>query len=300
VVYRDAHLLLRRGDRVALLGPNGAGKSTLLRLLAGLERPTGGTLELGHNVVAQYYAQHQLEALDPRRTVMETVQRAGGSLDSQRLRSLLGCFLFHGDDVEKRVEVLSGGERARLALCRMLLHPANLLLLDEPTNHLDTQAREVLEDALDEYGGTLVFVSHDRYFINRVATSVAEIGDGRIDLAPGDYDEHLRRRAAAAPAEPVEEPSPGGKRSRREARRAEAEERARRYRERRIGDEELERLEDEITRSEEALRELTARQADPQTYRDPETAARVGRERAALDRRLQDLYQRWESLAGRE
>jgi ATP-binding cassette subfamily F protein 3 len=299
VVYGGLDLLLRRGDRVALVGPNGAGKSTLMKLLAGRLHVDGGTLELGHNVAAAYYAQHQLEALEPQWTALEAVETVAGPGRREWLRSLLGRFLFSGDDVNKKIAVLSGGEKARLALARMLVHPANLYLMDEPTNHLDLKSREVLEDALNEYQGTLVLISHDRYFINRVATSVAEIGNGRAILHPGDYDSYLEDVARRAPS-PVDagvEEMASMRRQKKETRRAEAEERNRQYRVRRELEQRLGPVESEIARLEERLREITALQTDPEIYTDPVRAAEVARERSEAETRLQKLYAEWESLA---
>jgi ATP-binding cassette subfamily F protein 3 len=299
VVYTDLDLLLRRGDRVALVGPNGAGKSTLMKLLAGILEADGGRLDLGHNVIVAYYAQHQLEALDPRQTVLEAVEAVAGPGQREWLRSLLGRFLFSGEDVNKKVAVLSGGEKARLALARMLIHPANLYLMDEPTNHLDLRSREVLEDALNEYEGTLVLISHDRYFINRVATSVAEIGNGRALLHPGDYDSYLEEIARREPAavEPAVDEERSLRRQKREARRVEAEERNRRYRARQALERRLRPLESEIAQIEERLREITVLQTDPAVYADPERAAEVARERAEAESRIERLYAQWESLA---
>ncbi len=303
VVYRDADLLLRRGDRAALVGPNGAGKSTLLKLISGRLLPDGGRLDLGHNVVVRYYAQHQLDALDPRASVLEEMEKAADPGMVQRLRSLLGCFLFSGADVDKRVAVLSGGEKARLALARMLIRPANLLLLDEPTNHLDLKSREVLEDALDEYDGTLVVISHDRYFINRIATSIAEIGGGKIDFYPGDYDTFLERRRREEEDAPRE--AAGGtpdeaalaRQRARETKREEAEERNRRYRERQAAEKRLAPVEKEIASLEARVRELAALQADPAVFRDARKAREVGRDRQEADERLRALYARWEEIA---
>jgi ATP-binding cassette subfamily F protein 3 len=303
VVYREADLLLRRGDRVALVGPNGAGKSTLLKLLAGRLLPDDGRLDLGHHVIVRYYAQHQLDALDPRRTALEEMEKVADPGMVQRLRSLLGCFLFSGEDVDKRVAVLSGGEKARLALARMLVRPSNLLLLDEPTNHLDLRSREVLEDALGEYDGTLVVISHDRYFINRIATSIAEIGDGRIDLYPGDYDTFVERRLrfeAETPPDPAGATADEAARARqlsRENRRSEAEERNRRYRQRQAAERRLAPIEAEIAALETRVRELSALQADPSVYRDARRAREVGRERQDTEERLGGLYARWEEIA---
>ena len=198
-VLRGLDLEIWRGDRVALVGPNGCGKSTLLRLIAGGEPADAGTIEIGDKVVMHYFAQHVLETLRAGRTVLEELQAfAPGRTDGQ-LRNLLGIFQFSGDDVFKKVQVLSGGEKNRLALARLCLDPGNFLLLDEPTNHLDLPTREALEEALASYGGTLLFVSHDRYFINRVATKVAAFGAGRLTLYDGGYDDYLAAARGAAP-----------------------------------------------------------------------------------------------------
>ena len=293
-VFTALDLLMRRGDRVALVGENGAGKSTLLKMLSGRLQPDAGTLELGHNVSVQYYAQHQLEALVPGDTLLETLERVAEPGSRPRLRTLLGSFLFSGDDVDKRVGVLSGGEKARLALARMLIRPSNLMLLDEPTNHLDLQSREVLEEALDEYEGTLVVISHDRYFINRIATSIAEIGVGRAELFPGDYDTYLERHVvAAAPGESAPPPTE----IKRAARREEAEERNRRYRERKARDERVRPVEDEIHRLETRTKEIDLLHADPEVYRDPQRAKSLGAERSEIATRLRVLYAEWEVLA---
>jgi len=305
IVYDGMDLLLRRGERVALVGPNGAGKSTLLKLIAGVTPLDGGRLELGHNVRLHYYAQHQLEALDPEATVLEEAERVAPPEDRTRLRGLLGAFLFHGPDVDKPVAVLSGGEKARLALARMLLQPANLLLLDEPTNHLDLRSCEVLEEALNEYEGTLVLVSHDRYFINRVATSIGDVGGRRVRVDEGDYDSYLewRRRAAELAVDGVEQetalPSEAAT-SRREIKRREAEERQRRYRERRQVEARLAPLEAEITALERRVAELTSRQAEPEVYQSPERAREVAREKSEAESLLGRLYTAWEELAEEE
>ncbi|MGA8442721.1 MAG: ABC-F family ATP-binding cassette domain-containing protein [Candidatus Sulfotelmatobacter sp.] len=193
-VFRHVNFLIEKGDRIALVGVNGAGKSTLIKLLAGAELPTQGEFRLGHNVQADYFAQDQYKELDPDARMIDDLGRASPRSTQTELRSLLGCFLFSEDDVFKKIGVLSGGERGRYALLRLLLHPANFLLLDEPTNHLDLRAKDVLLDALMDYSGTVVFVSHDRYFIDKLATRVFEIGDGKVEVYPGNYEDYLWRK----------------------------------------------------------------------------------------------------------
>ncbi len=203
-VFDGINLYIERGDRVALLGPNGAGKSTLMRMLSGVEEPDAGTRTLGHQVVMQYFAQDEAVRLDPDLTIYETLTSGSPVHMVPMIRDILGGFLFSGDDVYKRVGVLSGGERTRLAVARMLLRPSNTLLLDEPTNHLDLDSKDVLLDALMDYGGTLIVVSHDRYFIDKLATKVVEIGNGRALLYPGTYEEFhwSKTHAGQAPALP--------------------------------------------------------------------------------------------------
>ena len=193
-VFRDVNFLIERGDRIALVGVNGAGKSTLIKLLAGTEHTTHGEFRLGHNVQADYFAQDQYKELDPEARMIDDLGNASPGSTQTVLRSLLGCFLFSEDDAFKKIGVLSGGERGRYALLRLLLHPANFLLLDEPTNHLDLRAKDVLLDALMEYNGTVVFVSHDRYFIDKLATRVFEIADGKVEVYPGNYEDYLWRK----------------------------------------------------------------------------------------------------------
>jgi ATP-binding cassette subfamily F protein 3 len=193
-VFRDVNFLIERGDRIALVGINGAGKSTLIKLLAGTEPTTRGEYKLGHNVEADYFAQDQYKELEADARMIDDLGNASPGSTQTELRSLLGCFLFSEDDVFKKIGVLSGGERGRYALLRLLLHPANFLLLDEPTNHLDLRAKDVLLDALMKYTGTVVFVSHDRYFIDKLATRVFEIGDGKVEVYPGNYEDYLWRK----------------------------------------------------------------------------------------------------------
>ena len=211
VVLDHVDLIVERGDRIALVGPNGAGKSTLMRMVAAVDRPDAGVRVSGHQVVADYFAQDQAAVLTGTRTVFEEMS-ASSSVQMVPMIGTSGRFLFSGDDIYKRVGVLSGGERNRLALAKMLLNPSNLLLLDEPTNHLDLDSKEVLLDALSDYGGTLIFVSHDRYFVDRLASKVIEVGGGQALLYPGGYEDFLywkkQREAGLAPPLPTKERKP--------------------------------------------------------------------------------------------
>jgi len=205
-VFDGIDLLIERGDRVALIGPNGAGKSTLMRILSGVEAPDAGTRTEGHQVVMQYFAQDEATRLEPTHTVYETLAEGSPIQMVPAIRTILGGFLFGGDDIYKKAGVLSGGERTRLAVARMLLRPANTLLLDEPTNHLDMDSKDVLLDALEDFGGTLILVSHDRYFIDRLATKVIDVGGGAASVYPGGYEEYrwsLAKREEEAAAKAV-------------------------------------------------------------------------------------------------
>jgi ATP-binding cassette, subfamily F, member 3 len=194
LVLNDVSFTIDRGDRIALVGVNGAGKSTLVRLLAGEDAPTSGVLKLGHNVLAEYFAQDQYKVLDPTARMLDDISRTAPKVSDTELRSLLGCFLFSGDDVFKSLGVLSGGERNRYALARILVSPANFLLLDEPTNHLDLRAKDVLLEAINNFTGTVIFVSHDRYFIDRLSTRVFEVEGGKVHVYPGNYEDYLWRK----------------------------------------------------------------------------------------------------------
>jgi ATP-binding cassette subfamily F protein 3 len=318
VVYAGIDFRLLRGDRVALVGANGAGKSTLLKIVAGVLPFEGGDRVPGHNVSVHYYAQHQLDALNPRNTVLEELAAIAAVETQPRLRAILGAFLFSGDDVEKPVTVLSGGEKSRLALAKMLLRPANLLCLDEPTNHLDVTAREILEEALDQFDGTMLFISHDRYFINRIATKVVEVREGRLWEYAGDYDYYLEKRdeglePRAQSREPEVGQRPGsqrqpvafpdkildrvGKARSKQGRRADAEARQRKSREIAPLRSRLKELEAEIAKIEARARDLTDQMANPELYREGDRAREVARERKALEEQAAALYGKWEELA---
>src|SRR5690349_12090804 len=203
LVFGGVNFIIERGDRIALVGVNGAGKSTLIKLLAGTEPLSAGEYTLGHNVEPDYFAQDQYKELDPDARILDDLEKLSPRSTQTELRSLLGCFLFQADDVFKRIGVLSGGERGRYALLRLLMHPANFLLLDEPTNHLDMRAKDILLEALAGYTGTVVLVSHDRYFIDKLATRVFEIGEGRVEVYPGNYEDYRWRKEGRVAAVPT-------------------------------------------------------------------------------------------------
>ena len=288
-VLEDVSLVIERGERIALIGPNGAGKSTLLRLLAGRDRPTRGSASLGVGVRPAYFAQDQAEHLDAANTVFDEVyQAAPASWDIQAVRDLLGRFLFSGDDQFKPVSTLSGGERSRVALAKLLLRPNNLLLLDEPTNHLDIATRERLEETLGGYQGTLVVATHDRYLVNRLATKVIEVADGGIHAYPGTYADYLRAKAAAAAAsaaaveaQPQRPATPA---------RAEQDPAARR---RLAAD--LREAERQVTLAEDRLRAVEAALSDPASFSGD--LADLAREHAALREQVETLTARWVELA---
>jgi len=298
-VFDDVTLYVERGDRIALVGPNGAGKSTLMRMLSGEEDPDAGQRTAGHNVVMQYFAQDEATRMDPNPTVYETLATGSPVQMVPMIRNILGGFLFSGDDVYKPVRVLSGGERTRLGVARMLLRPSNTLLLDEPTNHLDLDSKEVLLDALVDFGGTLIFVSHDRYFVERLATKIIEIGDGHAMVYPGAYRDflwHQSQRAAdrrPAPAAPPPPPPPGP--SRQERKRSDAEARKRqRAAERRQSA--IDRLETQIAACEAGIRELEQTMAAPGFYDNREAAQPIIDRHQALMWEVGDLMHRWEEL----
>ena len=317
-VYRNLDAQVLRGERIAVIGPNGAGKSTLLKLAAGELAPDSGTVKLGHGVLAGYYAQHHFErdehagaggpartfgTLDPDRTVLRTLWDVVPDQGESWIRSVAGSFLFSGDAVDKQVGVLSGGERSRVALAKLLLRPTNFLLLDEPTNHLDIESSEALIEALAGYGGTLLFVSHNRSFVNRLATLVWEVKDGGIVPCPGNLDdwlhhERLLAEAAGPGADADGEREPAARGGDRERRRAEAETRnARRRVEKPLRDA-VQAAEARIADLERVEREATEALADPGIY-DDFSRARVhveARQRAQSE--LEGLYAEWERLSG--
>jgi len=306
VVYAGVDLEVERGAKIALVGPNGAGKSTLLRMLAGALAFDRGERTLGAHVAVHYYAQHQLEALTPTLTVLDELERAAPELGQTRLRTILGTFLFSGDAVEKKISVLSGGEKARVALAKMLVRPAALLCLDEPTNHLDLASREVLEGALAAFPGTMVFISHDRYFINRIATGIVEVTRGTLVTYLGSYDDYLdakARAAATASAAPAPRPQPAAPPPARPepASRAPRPESSRRtgkvakdVRELRRRLEDVER---QIHALEARLAEIGERLVDPAFYADGERVRAVAAERKSAEEQVTWLMREWEQLS---
>jgi ATP-binding cassette subfamily F protein 3 len=320
VVFDRLNLHVERGDRIALVGPNGSGKSTLMRLLSGEEPPDAGQRVEGHNVVMQYFAQDEATRMAPAPTVYETLASGSPTAMVPAIRNILGGFLFSGDDVYKPVRVLSGGERTRLAVARMLLRPSNTLLLDEPTNHLDLDSKDVLLDALEDYGGTLLFVSHDRYFVEKLATKIVEVGHGKAVPYPGTYREFLwhkenqgrdgqdrqdRREGVGPTSRSGAHAKSGGAKPRdqststaqsREVRKlADAEERRRvkaeRARQARIAD-----LETRIAQAERMVQELEQAMAAPGFYDDRTAAQRVIDRHQAMMWQVGDLMQQWEML----
>jgi ATP-binding cassette subfamily F protein 3 len=319
VVLDRVSLHIERGDRIALVAPNGAGKSTLMRLLAGTEAPNHGTRREGHQVVMQYFAQDEANRLDPRLTVYEAMEAESPVGMVPMIRNILGGFLFSGDDIYKKCGVLSGGERTRLAVARMLLRPANTLLLDEPTNHLDLDSKDVLLDALEDFGGTLIFVSHDRYFVDRLATKIIEVGHGQIEVYPGTYEQFLwsRNSRAAARAVPPASPKPARTPSPQPetlaaptpaaavpergaaARQARKETAAALARQRRVAagrDRRIKDLESRIADKEQRIKDLEARMATPGFYDDRAAAGEVAAEHQALMWEVGDLMHQWETL----
>jgi ATP-binding cassette subfamily F protein 3 len=328
VVFAGVDLHIERGDRIALVGPNGTGKSTLMRMLSGEEAPDAGERIEGHNVVMQYFAQDEATRMDPAPTVYETLASGSPNQMVPAIRNILGGFLFSGDDVYKHVRVLSGGERTRLAVARMLLRPSNVLLLDEPTNHLDLDSKEVLLDALVDYGGTLVFVSHDRYFVERLATKIVEIAKGDALVYPGTYKEFLWHKehpqelqdgrmagwqkglqkdgsqkdglpkgTKPSPAQgpPQQKAAAAPPPSHEDKKRADAAARKRR-RAAEARQAEIDALEKQIADCEATLREIEQTMAAPGFYDDRTAAQPVIDRHQALMWRVGDLMHQWEKL----
>lgn len=310
VVYHDMAFQAERGQRIVLVGPNGAGKSTLLKLLAGVLPVQSGERKLGHNVNAGYFSQYRADILHPDWTVLEEALETPQRITEEFARTLLGSFLFQGDDVFKRVKVLSGGEKSRLALVKILLDPPNLLLMDEPTTHLDMSSIDALLAALDQFEGTIIFISHDVYFIRSLANRVVHVHAGTLTEYPGGYDYFLDKTqaaserhalTAAAPGKRAEENAekrPTGAKTR-DQKRLEAEKRQERHRRRQDQRGKVERLEGKILELEKRQAELTNQLQSPDTYSQPGQAREINLELAELSRSLQEFNARWETEATR-
>lgn len=298
IIFRDTHVHIERGDKIALIGANGKGKSTLMRLVAGSEAPTSGNHQLGHNVIMSFYAQHQLESLRIENEILQEMVEAGSKRSEMELRSVLGSFLFTGDEVYKKIKVLSGGEKSRVALAKTLISEANFLLLDEPTNHLDMQSVNILIQALDQYQGTYIVISHDRFFVENVANKIWYIEDFQLKEYPGTYAEweqwmEDREKAAkkaalnapapkAAPkpepkadASPAKTPSPDQKKALKE----------------------LAEVEKKIDEREKELAQYEAQLADPQIYQNAAQLKDTTLKFEQVKKELAQLNDRWEMLA---
>ncbi|MGE3489502.1 MAG: ribosomal protection-like ABC-F family protein [Vicinamibacterales bacterium] len=315
LVLDEVNLHIERGDRIALVGHNGAGKSTLMRILSGEEAPDAGARSEGHQVVMQYFAQDEATRLEPGLTVYETLSDGSPNHMVPAIRNILGGFLFSGDDVYKKAGVLSGGERTRLAVARMLLRPSNTLLLDEPTNHLDIDSKEVLLDALADYGGTLIFVSHDRYFVERLATKIIEVGSGKAILYPGSYESFLwskeqnqagraggtgkaggNDRESKRTAQPALPAQPAAPAQSYEARKKDNVEKRKRERAFKALKDRVADLEARIAEREKAIKEVEVRMAVPDFYTDHEASKPVLAQHQALMWEVGELLSQWEML----
>jgi ATP-binding cassette subfamily F protein 3 len=307
-VYNGLNLHMDRGDRIAFIGPNGAGKSTLMKLIAGVIKRDEGEIKFGHHVEMGYFAQHQSENLSPERSALEEALSARPGCSEQEARTLLGAFLFSGDDVYKKVRVLSGGEKSRLALTKIMLAPPNLLLMDEPTNHLDIPSCEMLEQAMEQYTGTLVLITHDRSLMNKVCTSILEIDEGHAELFPGNYDDYthkkklMEKEEKVAPEERSEEPAPGSgnndnqKVSKKSLKRKQADQR--RERARIIGPikARIKEIENELESKEARIKEIRDKMAEPGNYENKELILPLLEEEPVLSKQIRSLEEKWEEL----
>ncbi len=297
-VFREVEMNIYRGEKIALVGINGAGKTTLTRLITGQLKPVEGELLLGERVSTGYYAQHQLEALDLNKTIYEEVYATAADSYRTRIRDVLGVFQFSGEDVDKPIHVLSGGEKARVSLAKILISPVNFLIMDEPTNHLDIQAKEALEKALREYDGTLLIISHDRYFLDRIVSRVIEIRAGRIRPYEGNYTDYLRlkdQQESEGDGEVRVSESGGTAYNRKQQRRAEAEARQRVSVLRRELNERIKSLETEIDRLEKEKHQIESDMSNPGFYKDEHQAAETGRRYQELQTKIPSLVHAWEN-----
>jgi ATP-binding cassette, subfamily F, member 3 len=302
-VFNGIDYQVERGDKIAVVGPNGAGKSTMIRILAGIEPMTSGKREVGYNVTPGYFAQHQADELEPQNSALEEMKLVGSRESETRLRTILGCFLFIGDDVFKKVKVLSGGEKSRLALAKMLLNPGNFLIFDEPTNHLDMQSKNILRQALQQYEGTLMIVSHDRDFLDPIVNKTLEIQPGRIKTWLGNVTYYLDRKSkedsqAQAAADKKREAQSSNNISRKEQRRLEAEKRNALSKKVKPLKKKIEVIEKEIEKLEERKGEIETLMADVDFYNDDEKVKKVSAEYDSIKSNLVNNLNKWEEVAG--
>ncbi len=309
-VFSDITFELSRGDKLAVVGVNGAGKSTLVKLLAGLINTDGGTIRLGHHVTISYFGQHQAQDLDPKYTALETISHVEGEKTITQTRSILGAFLFQGDDVDKKVGVLSGGEKSRLALAKMIISPANLLIMDEPTNHLDMTSQDILQDALDQYDGSIIVVSHNRFFLDQFVNKVLEIKDGSATLFEGNISYYLKKARERAEAEKIgdaraaktvektEKSALPTQARGKKARQVMA--KVRQEKNRKIGPlkKNMVKLEEEIEKLESRKDELEQTLTDPELYKNQELFADQSIQYGKIEKRLNHTYNKWEITQG--
>ena len=303
-VFQDISFQLQRGDKLAVVGVNGAGKSTLMRILAGLENQDGGKVKLGHNTIVSYFGQHQAQELTPGLTALQTLSAVAGDMTVTQTRSLLGAFLFRGEEVDKKVQVLSGGEKSRLALAKMIVQPANLLILDEPTNHLDMGSQEILQQAMTQYDGTIITVSHNRHFVNGFINKVLEIKDGHATLYEGNIDDYLyklkslQEKKVTNRTEEDTKPLPDqplkqkGKAARQEQARIRLE------KNKNLGPlkKEVGLIEEAISLLESRKKELEQMMAAPELYQDQDKFAECSIEYNGVERKLERQYNKWEEV----
>jgi ATP-binding cassette subfamily F protein 3 len=297
-LFTGVDLEIMRGDRIAFVGVNGAGKSTLARIIAGVEPFEAGERVPGHNIAISYFAQHQAEELDPSKDVLHTVEEAASGETRRQLRTLLGSFLFRGDDVFKKVAVLSGGEKSRLALAKMLVQPSNLIIMDEPTNHLDMRSKAVVQEALSNVEASFVIVSHDRDFLDPLVTKVVEFSRGHLTTYLGNVSDYLLAKQQRTDARRTEDVGrkKGNGLSEKERKRMEAQERQRRYRQTKPIQQQIDNVEKAIERNEQRKSEIEHCMADPDFYRDGDRARAIATEYKEVQKELSDNYFQWNAL----